>query len=370
MAKKGIKPFFENTESWKKLWKGLPDFIQGSSEPAQTISIHFMTEEDREDFAKLVNQKITANTRFMYYPKLQHLDWSKKICDGGDPQSKYPIYIISKGRWESRLTSKTLERINVPYHIVVEPQEYDNYAAVIDPKKILTLPFSNLGRGSIPARNWVMQHSKDIGAEKHWILDDNISHFFRLYRNIKYIVNSGTIFRVIEDFTDRYENLAMAGMEYQYFIPRKSDCAPFRLNTRIYSCILIDNNIPFKWRGKYNEDTDLSLRCLKAGWCTMLFQAFLCGKISTQTMKGGNTDNVYIDGDERMKFAESLQKQHPDVVKIVRRYNRWHHEVDYSQFQKPHTNQLKLKKGVEIKDEINNYGMIFKNLDTDENSED
>ena len=68
---------------------------------------------------------------------------------------KYPIYVISKGRWDSRLTSKALERMKVPYHIVVEPQEYDNYASVIDKQKILTLPFKNLGQGSIPARNWV-----------------------------------------------------------------------------------------------------------------------------------------------------------------------------------------------------------------------
>ena len=90
---------------------------------------------------------------------------------------KHPIYVISKGRWESRLTSKSLERMGVPYHIVVEPQEYDEYAKVIDPKKIYTLPFSNLGKGSIPARNWVWDHSISIGAKKHWIIDDNIYDF-------------------------------------------------------------------------------------------------------------------------------------------------------------------------------------------------
>ena len=52
---------------------------------------------------------------------------------------KYPVYIVSKGRWQfsNRLTSRTLEAIGVPYWIAVEPQEYDNYAEVIDPKKIL-----------------------------------------------------------------------------------------------------------------------------------------------------------------------------------------------------------------------------------------
>lgn len=53
---------------------------------------------------------------------------------------KYPIYIVSKGRWETRLTSKALERINVPYYIVVEAHERDQYAAVIDPAKVLVLP--------------------------------------------------------------------------------------------------------------------------------------------------------------------------------------------------------------------------------------
>ena len=84
--------------------------------------------------------------------------------------TKYGIYIISKGRADSRLTSRTLEDIGADYRIVVEPQEYDEYAAVIDPKKILVLPFSNLGQGGIPARNWVWEHSISEGHKKHWIL--------------------------------------------------------------------------------------------------------------------------------------------------------------------------------------------------------
>ena len=62
--------------------------------------------------------------------------------------------------------------MKVPYWIVIEPQEYEKYAEVIDSSKILVLPFSNLGQGSIPARNWVWEHSISIGAKKHWILDD------------------------------------------------------------------------------------------------------------------------------------------------------------------------------------------------------
>ena len=97
----------------------------------------------------------------------------------------YPIYIISKGRWESRMTAKALDKLGVPYRIAVEQHEFDNYARVIDPIKILKMPFSNLGQGSIPARNWVWDHANASGAKRHWILDDNISGFFRLNRNLK-----------------------------------------------------------------------------------------------------------------------------------------------------------------------------------------
>jgi hypothetical protein len=273
---------------------------------------------------------------------------------------KYPIYIISKGRWESRLTSNALEESNIPYRIVVEPDEYDNYAAVIDSSKILCLPFSNLGQGSIPARNFVWEHSINEGHERHWILDDNIEGFYRYNYSIKYRVVTGTIFKCAEDFIERYENIALAGFQYKFFATHCRNRPAFILNTRIYSCILIKNDLPYRWRGRYNEDTDLSLRALKDGWCTILFNAFLQGKAATMTMSGGNTDNVYTDNDERMKFAKSLEEQHPNLVKVVRKFNRWHHQVNYGHFK---NNKLVKKQGIEIPNRVNEYGMVLKNVE-------
>ena len=270
---------------------------------------------------------------------------------------KYPIYIISKGRWESRQTSKALEKMKVPYHIVIEPQEYSMYSEVIDPEKILVLPFSNLNQASIPARNWVWEHALTTGAERHWIMDDNIRSFIRRNNNMKIKVATGAILRASEDFVDRYENVAMSGLHYDYFAPNREIIPAFYFNTRIYSCILLRNDIKHRWRGKYNEDTDLSLRILKDGWCTILFNAFLQEKTTTLTMKGGNTEELYGETDNRREFAESLQKQHPDVAKVVWRYERWHHEVDYSPFRK---NKLIRKENINIPKGINNYGMVLK----------
>jgi len=128
---------------------------------------------------------------------------------------------------------------------------------------------------------------------------------------------------------------------------------PTLFNTRIYSCILIKNDLSFRWRGRYNEDTDLSLRVLKSGWCTILVQAFICKKVATMRMKGGNTDELY-QGDGRLKMALSLQRQHPDVIKITRKWGRWQHQVDYRPFKK---NRLIKKEGIEIPEGPNEYGM-------------
>lgn len=271
---------------------------------------------------------------------------------------EYPVYIVSKGRWESRLTAKALLKMGVPFKIVIEPQEYPQYSEVIDPALILTLPFSNLGQGSIPARNWIWEHAIATGANRHWILDDNIRDFKRLHKNKRIPFDAGTGFKAIEDFVDRYTNVAIAGMNYEMFVPAKKKQPPLVFNTRIYSCILIKNDLSYRWRGRYNEDTDLSLRALKDGWCTILFNTFFCWKTSTMQMKGGNTDELY-QGDGRLLMAQSLQQQHPDVVKITRKWGRWQHQVDYRPFKRNH---LIKRTDIEIPQGVNNYGLVLKQI--------
>lgn len=283
-------------------------------------------------------------------------------------QPNYPIYIVSKGRWQSRMTSKVLEKLNVPYHIVVESQEYDNYANVIDFEKIIILPkeyldeydtYDDLGSsksvGPGAARNFCWEHSISNGAERHWVMDDNILYFYRLNRNKKIYVKSGTIFKIAEDFVNRYENVALAGFNYHGLVKSRDKVPPFYLNTRVYSCILIKNDTPYRWRGRYNEDTDLSLRVLKDGWCTIQFNAFLAEKTVTQRMKGGNTDEFYSKEGTLAK-SKMLEEMHPDVAKVAWKFGRWHHQVDYKPFK---NNKLIRKEGAVIPEGVNNYGMVL-----------
>jgi hypothetical protein len=53
-------------------------------------------------------------------------------------------------------------------------------------------------------------------------------------------------------------------------------------------------------------------------------------------------------------MARSLQRQHPDVVRITRKWRRFQHQVDYRPFVK---NKLKRLADIEVREGVNEYGM-------------
>ena len=278
---------------------------------------------------------------------------------------QFPVYIVSYKRWDSRLTVKALEKLGVPYMVIVDEPDYENYVRAVGRDKLLILPqkykdeydtFWKDGdktTGAGAARNFAWDHSIKNGFSHHWVMDDNIQYFERLNRNLISRVESGTVLKCMEDFVLRYDNIALAGPNYEKFVKSTDAVPPYVLNTRIYSCLLIRNDIPFRWRGRYNEDTDLSLRVLKEGWVTVQFNAFLQEKVTTQRMKGGNMEQFY-DKEGTDKKSKMLVEMHPDCAKLTTKFNRTHHHVDYRPFK---DNKLKRKTGVDIPEGINNYGM-------------
>lgn len=179
---------------------------------------------------------------------------------------KFPIYIISKGRYENPITAKEFEFIGLNYLIAVEPQEKNEYIKALGKHRVLVLPFSNLGLGSYPARNYCWEHSKSLGYKYHWLFDDNIRGFDKWINAKKTKINNIEPLLYVENYTQKH-NIDLAGFEYDAFvrsIPKK----PFKNNVHIYSGMLIKNDMPFRWRLKYNEDVDLCLQILHSGGTT------------------------------------------------------------------------------------------------------
>lgn len=422
---------FEVHKWWEEWWLGMPHFSQEDLNPKYSIRMQFRCHDDMQMFGKLLGQSMSDQTRAIWFPK-EEIGWVKNKRWVSPIQPKYPIFVISKGRWKSQYTHRALVRMGVPHYVVCEPKEAKLYeASLFKPANIIVAPenFSERGQGSIPVRNFVWDQANAMGVKRHWCLDDNIRLFYRLDNNEKMPAATGAMFRAAEDFSDRFSNVGISGFHYFMFAPRKKILPPFIWNSRVYSCILIRNDIQNlaglseRWRGRYNEDTDLSLRALKAGQCTALFFAFLACKMETMSMKGGNTDELYnkdamnkshellaamkmrnngderIDGkwlheqsavakekglphpfdpvlwngDGRLRMAYHLWEQHPDVMPdIVWKWGRWQHHVDYrsfeymfsgSQFNNPHAPVPKYAPGVVGLDSVNEYEMTVEEND-------
>jgi len=382
----------------ESLWVGMPEFVQQKKEPFRRsdviitgesggIIIRFDCERDfdnftlrggvhaggkfhfesREDLSKAADQKITDKTKSIWYPFKSH--WGgvkhKYVSEVNEPP-KYPVYVVSKGRWANGLTTKALSLMGIPHYIVVESAERRLYESSTS-AEIVVLPQSYLdnydtcddlgdskSKGPGAARNFCIDHSMDSGFNRHWVMDDNLDAFHYLNRNEKLEVECSSTLRAAEDFVDRFSNVPVAGMNYYSFCKKTDAVPPFTTNTRIYSCLLIDNDSGYRWRGRYNEDTDLSLRVLKDGLCTIQFNAFLCGKVTTQRMTGGNTKEFYSD-EGTLPKSQMIADMHPDVAKVVWRFNRWHHHVDYRPFK---NNKLEIASLPSQMSKVDDYGLL------------
>jgi len=380
--KKNQDSLFESTDIEtvaEKEWVDMPEYNNVKQpEPKITAIFKFRNDNDYEIFKEKIkkylynNQKVfdgeqKKDKKQAWFPLREKDRKYYYLSKGQYTKPRFPIYIVSKGRWTRNPTSIMLKKMNVPFFIIVEKQEYNHYLNLVDKEKILILPQeykdnydcfwkdNDPRTGPGPARNYAWEHSIKNGHKWHWVLDDNIESFERFNNNKKIRVYDGSIFYVSEDFVLRYENIAIAGLQYANFMPHSDSRPSIKLNTRIYSCLFIRNDIPYRWRGRYNEDTDLSIRVLKDGWCTVQFNAFLQGKRATQSVSGG-CDKEFYENEGTLNKSKIIADMHPDIAKIVKRFNRWHHYVDYRSFKK---NKLIRKKDYKMKQKIDNFNMIL-----------
>jgi ParB-like nuclease family protein len=52
-------------------WTGMPEFTQEDKTAFRTVKIHFTCQEDVDAFARLLNQKVTENTKFLWFPPIE-----------------------------------------------------------------------------------------------------------------------------------------------------------------------------------------------------------------------------------------------------------------------------------------------------------
>lgn len=308
--------------------------------------------------------------------------------------NEYPIFVISYNRAKNHITSRKLADFGVHHYLILHKeqiQEYkkhfssqmERYTHILefdDSYKLKyetcdNIPHSVKNAGSGAERNFAWDYSIKLGAKAHWLMDDNMN--FRYIAGINKENNSyvrrvctGEKFRELfhkaEIFFNKYENLLMIELAQNDFtIGINKKC--YRLNTRCFSCNLISNIMPIRWRGRYNEDVILSFDIMTAGYCIASYiGGVLKAKESTRCARGGNHATNELDKnslyDDSVQYRNSsidktnlLLQVYPKYFKKVIKYGRVHHTYNKSIIKADFPQTLKLAdlsgvKKINIKD--------------------
>lgn len=64
--------FHQECKNWKSEWKGMPEYNSSNKMPWKSIYVHFDNYEQLQEFSKLVGQKVTTLTKYIYFPKKEN----------------------------------------------------------------------------------------------------------------------------------------------------------------------------------------------------------------------------------------------------------------------------------------------------------
>ena len=69
----------EKEPEWEQEWKDMPEFVQDKKEPYAKIIVRFDNEDDLQEFANLIGQKLTSKTKSIWHPFKSHWGLEKKV---------------------------------------------------------------------------------------------------------------------------------------------------------------------------------------------------------------------------------------------------------------------------------------------------
>ena len=67
----------DKTDLWREEWKDMPQFVQEKQTPYAQIIFRFDNENDLQEFAKLIGQKLNKKTKSAWHPFRSHWGGNK-----------------------------------------------------------------------------------------------------------------------------------------------------------------------------------------------------------------------------------------------------------------------------------------------------
>ena len=72
------------TDEWEFHWICMPEFQQDRKKPVSQITVRFETQDDMDNFAELIGQKLTLKTKSIWHPHRPHKLANKKVWRDGE----------------------------------------------------------------------------------------------------------------------------------------------------------------------------------------------------------------------------------------------------------------------------------------------
>jgi hypothetical protein len=231
--------------------------------------------------------------------------------------SLYPIYIPTKGRPDKCHTAQNFQKYQIPFKLVVEPQDLESYREHYSDFCLVALDRND--QGIAYARNFIKKLSQSNKDAYHWQIDDNIRHIKEQIDGKYVSINPSVGFDKIQTHVEHFTNIGAAGMAHLAFAFSHED--DIEINKQVYSSVLFKNDNDLEWRSGCIEDTDYSVQLLMEGYCTLLFTRIGIDKVNSLSMSGGNTDSEYAS-EGRLIRAKGLQSNWPGMFNIVHRFGK------------------------------------------------
>lgn len=223
--------------------------------------------------------------------------------------TKYPIYIPSKGRANKCLTANLLLKDEVEFKIVVEPQDEKSYSEKYGQNKIIVLDRNNGGLSY--ARNYIKKLCFNKGESHVWQLDDDINYFLERINNKNVRQNALKVLSIAETEIDKYSNVGISGLvDCLYAWTKTTDLG---INKLVASAVLIKTDLPVLYSSEVIEDLDYAIQVLQSGQCTILFHRIMYQKQPNNVANGGQNNEKLIG---YTKLQENVVAKYPEHYKM------------------------------------------------------
>lgn len=213
----------------------------------------------------------------------------------------WPIIIPSKGRPDQPLFRK-LEVEGLDFTILIEPQDVGKYTEHIAPARLMALDHNDMGLAY--SRNWTLEIARERGYRWFWVLDDDITGFYRTIGNRCVGDTAKAILYEAQALIQSMPNVGQAALEYQQFA--WSAKRQFAVNSYCDVAVAINtvktHGLQYDTTVNLKEDRDFTLQVLNAG-----FDTVRCCRLSFGAPKNGSNKGGLFDEYRSGREAQASQ---------------------------------------------------------------